>query len=120
MKKIDFIATIAVIALSVSQVIALDKLNIDEVDEMTPQIQTIIKQELDAKIQERRVLPNYEALNQMFIEKLEKAAAESCGSCRRTDRGSQSRRPCSAAAGAEGTAGSGYAQGAVCHRTDPL
>ena len=76
MKKTNIIATLAIIALSATRVIALE-LNTTINKEMTQAINATVTQELASKTQKGQELPDYKSLNQQFIDKLEKAAAES-------------------------------------------
>lgn len=75
MRRTNIIATLVIIALSATQIMALES-NIDDNKEMTKEISTTITQELNTQAQKQE-LPDYAKLNQMFIDKLEKAAAES-------------------------------------------
>ena len=75
MKRKNIVAALAIIALSATQVMALE-LNIDADQEMTQEITATVTQELNTQAQKQE-LPDYAKLNQMFIDKLEKAAAES-------------------------------------------
>ena len=76
MKKTNIIATLTIIALSATQIMALE-LNIDADEEITQGIKATVTQELNSQAQENQELPDYNSLNQQFINKLEKAAAES-------------------------------------------
>ena len=90
MKRTSILAALAIIALSATQVMALE-LNIDADQEMTQEITATVTQELNTQAQKQE-LPDYAKLNQMFIDKLEKAAAESkyetkaeCPDCRESE-----------------------------------
>lgn len=76
MKKKNLIATLAIIALSTTAAVALE-LDTDAMNEMTPEIKATVETEVNAQTREGQEIPDYKSLNQTFINKLEKAAAES-------------------------------------------
>ena len=73
MKRKNIIVALAIIALSVTQIMALE-LNTPINKEMTKEIKATITQELASQAQQGKELPDYKNLNQMFIAELERRA----------------------------------------------
>lgn len=76
MKKTNIITALAIIALSATQIMALE-LDSNATKEITQEVKATITQELATQAQKGQEIPDYQSLNQQFINKLEKAAAES-------------------------------------------
>ena len=76
MKKINIITALAIIALSATQIMALE-LDSNATKEITQEVKATITQELAAQAQKGQEIPDYQSLNQQFINKLEKAATAS-------------------------------------------
>lgn len=75
MKKTS-IATLAIIALSATQIMALE-FNVDK--EMEQEIKTTVMQELTNQTQKGQEIPDYESLNQKMINELEEAIKQNKG-----------------------------------------